>query len=189
MANIGERIAWAAGFIDGDGFISIEKSGKQGNNGYFRFTSRVEATQGIVEPLLELINLFDGSIHPVKNQYGEYFGWRLRGESVGPVLISLLPYLKVKNRQAEIAIEFSSTVRKLQGKNGRYYPRLDRSIHDRRQALYEECKILNSRKLHAERLSDRASLADDAIVRAVSNNEDTEAAEMSARPMLKAVGF
>ena len=189
MVNINERIAWAAGFIDGDGFVSIEKSGKQSKNGYFRFTSRVEATQGIIEPLLELIDLFGGSIHTVRNQFGEYFGWRLRGESVGPVLIALLPYLKVKKRQAEIAIEFSSTVRQLQGKNGRYYPRIDRSIHDRRQVLYQECKILNGRRLHAERLSDRASLADDAIVRTASNNEDAEATEMVARPLLKVVGL
>lgn len=175
--------------MDGDGFISIEKSGKQGKRGYLRFTSRVEATQGVIAPLLELIDLFGGSIHTVRNQHGEYFGWRLRGESVGPVLVALLPYLKVKGRQAQIAIEFSSTVRRLQGKNGPYYARTDRSVHDKRQVLYQECKALNGRRLHAERLSDRASLRrDDAIVRTASKNEDAEAAEMSARPTLRAVG-
>lgn len=167
MDNKQLQYAWAAGFIDGDGFISIDKTGDG-------FQAKIEATQGIEDPLVCLRNLFGGSIGVKKSTYGNYLYWRARGYQVEEILRCLLPYLVVKKRQAEIVLEFCATVHRKQTGKGFYYERVPADVKDQREGLYVENKKLNNRRLHAERLSERApvvfiELSDDATVRAVVN--------------------
>jgi hypothetical protein len=175
-------VAWAAGFIDGDGFISIEKTGNVSKAGNQSYTTRVEATQGVIEPLNELVRIFGGHIFIIKNTFGKYFGWRLKGEQLKGVLQALIPHLRVKKRQALLALEFNQTIDRRQSINGVFYGKTTEDVRTKRDSLYNEIKRLNNRKLHAERLSERAPFVagDDATVRTAANKEAAELAEMTS---------
>lgn len=170
------QYAWAAGFIDGDGFISIERSRES-------LTAKIEATQAIEDPLLILRDLFGGTLTVKTNKYGKYLCWRVRGDNAEMALKAMLPYLVNKRRQAEIVIEFKNTIKSKRSGNGVYYERVTKEVKDQRLELYNEVKALNARKFHAERLSERAPKSmGGAIVRPTENEESVEADGNSQPP-------
>ena len=59
------RLAWAAGFIDGDGHITVQnRTTKHKDKVYTGQYLRVGASQAALPPLEELQRLFGGSIRP-----------------------------------------------------------------------------------------------------------------------------
>ena len=97
-------ICWAAGFFDGEGCISIVKD--KGNKHYFLTlaVSQVEMTS------LQIFQaLFGGNITtrhaPSDKTRRNCSHWRLSSQGARIVLEFLLPFLIVKKRQAELAIE------------------------------------------------------------------------------------
>ena len=175
------QYAWVAGFMDGDGFISIDKC----TNDPVYYQAKVEASQGTEDPLVRIQQIFGGSLGFKKNQYGTvYMYWRARGAQVEHILNCIYPYLVVKKRQAEIVMEFCKTVNRKKSGEGYKYYKVSDEVKAKRAEHYAENKVLNNRRLHAERLSERAPqmLSEDgAIVRAVSKKKDTEVAEMLTR--------
>lgn len=112
------RLAWAAGFIDGDGFITIQnRTTKHGDKVYKGHYLRVGACQASILPLEELQNLFGGSIRP-KNSGPNREGynrkpqwiWTLSTAEASEALTQLLPFLLHKKRVALLALEFQSTM-------------------------------------------------------------------------------
>ena len=93
------RIAWAAGFFDGEGSVSISQLRSGGYN------LRISASQRKREPLDELAELFGGSIYctPPRGKRAESHSWELSGDRAGNTLVQMRPYLKVKTQQAMIA--------------------------------------------------------------------------------------
>lgn len=65
--------------------------------------------------------------------------WRILGKKAAPVLEAALPYLVIKRRQAEIALEFISTMGTT-GRRGHESP-----VHARRLELEAEITELNRR--------------------------------------------
>jgi hypothetical protein len=176
--------AWAAGFLDGEGAIGIEKTGEPARDGRTSFTGRVIATQGIRAPLDKLKHMFGGTIYTVRNQYGEYWAWRVRGDGTLLCLKSILPYLVLKQRQAELVIAFKATVEVHKTEKGVWYGKVSDEIYAARLTLYEECKALNGRRLHTERLNERGPFLPEeehAIVWPAGNEQPAEATEMIAR--------
>lgn len=114
------RLAWAAGFIDGDGFITIQnRTTKYKDKVYTGTYLRIGACQANILPLEELQNLFGGSIR-VKNSgpnpdgYNrkEQWIWTLSTEAAKEALTQLLPYLLHKRQVALLALEFQETMGK-----------------------------------------------------------------------------
>jgi len=175
--------AWAAGFIDGEGAVGIEKTGYPMRSGRTSFTGRVVATQIVRAPLDKLQQLFGGTIYRVRNQYGTYWAWRTRGDGTERCLRAVLPYLMVKRQQVECVLAFKATVDQHDRGRGNYYGRVSDETYSKRLALYATCKALNRHDVHAERLSERAPRATEegATVRAAGNTEPAEATEMVAR--------
>lgn len=114
------RLAWAAGFIDGDGFITIQVR-KSTVNGkiYTGSYLRVGACQALLAPLEELQSLFGGAIRP-KNSGPNREGynrkpqwvWTLSTESAAEALRQLLPFLIHKKEVALLGLEFQKTMSK-----------------------------------------------------------------------------
>ena len=112
------RLAWAAGFIDGDGFITIQRRNqKVKETVYTSLYLRVGACQAQQAPLQELQSLFGGSIRvknsgPNREGYNrkEQWIWTLSCNQAMEALVQLIPYLIHKKEVAQLAVEFQQTM-------------------------------------------------------------------------------
>lgn len=146
--------AWAAGFIDGEGCISVVRCTHKGV-AREQVQLLLDVGQSKREPLDHLVELFGGRVRSVR--LGA-FGWRLYGQKAGRVLEAVLPYLIVKRRQATLGLELLS----LKSVQGRTRPD---AVYARVLAIAEEFRALNLRRSHAERLSESAPQSDLRMVR------------------------
>jgi hypothetical protein len=112
------RLAWAAGFIDGDGFVTIQTRKSTVNNKIYNGTYlRVGCCQASQTPLLELQSLFGGSIRPKNsgpnrenyNRKPQWL-WTLSTASAKEALEQMLPYLIHKKEVAQLGLEFQQTM-------------------------------------------------------------------------------
>lgn len=106
------NIAWAAGFIDGEGCISIAKQRLVGDKWYYSL--KLTASQTKIEPLELLKNKWGGSITvlPAKLNRQQCYTWQVYSENAKLALLELQPYLVVKQRQAAIGIGFQKAFKR-----------------------------------------------------------------------------
>lgn len=112
------RLAWAAGFIDGDGFITIQNrkstvNGKEYKGQYLR----LGCCQASELPLKELQAIFGGSIRiknsgPNRENYNRkiQYVWTLSTLQAAKAIKQLLPFLIHKKDVAVLAISFQETM-------------------------------------------------------------------------------
>lgn len=106
------EVAWAAGFFDGEGYITIQE---RHHPKYVGFYLRIGINHVAIEPLLEIQKLFGGKIEKqnpekvVGNRKPRH-RWTLSTSMAAEVLKQMMPYFKNKNKVAEIALEFQSTI-------------------------------------------------------------------------------
>lgn len=109
MENNSE-IAWAAGFIDGEGTICIQRRTREKRNREYAVALTAENTDPAA--LLLLMKLFGGYVYQRsirrKHHFGKrpIFSWKAHRGNIGSVLKALLPYLILKKPQAELALAF-----------------------------------------------------------------------------------
>ena len=139
MVQLGMKkteLAYLAGIIDGDGFISIRPV----NN-----TRKIAIHIGVVStdlPLLEwIVERFGGYVYhrpaPKKKPHWKTkYEWRLQHQHIVPVLKSIMPYLIIKKEHARLAIKFRETYRCI-------YRPLPDSIYQKRLAIAGEISDLN----------------------------------------------
>ena len=112
------RLAWAAGFIDGDGFISIQDRNSRINGKQYKgYYLRLGACQANLAPLKELQSLFGGSIRvknsgPNKEGYNrkEQWVWTLSTNAVKEALLQIIPFMIHKKEVAQLALDFQATM-------------------------------------------------------------------------------
>lgn len=104
--------AYVAGFVDGEGYIGIIKDNRRIT---FRRTDHYEAVLKIANTNKEIIDWFfksfGGNVHHrimEENQKDAHY-WTLAGEKVIPFLDKIMPYLKMKRKQAEIVKKLRKT--------------------------------------------------------------------------------
>ena len=164
-----DKLIWAAGFIDGEGCISLI-----GDRGTYTAVINVGQTKEL--PLLVLQEVFGGSVGPVRDRFNQHYQWRVYGIAAANAAKLLLPYLILKAEQARILIAYQVT----KGVQGQA---ISFEISAIRQDLFERMKALNKRRtLDAERLSEEApqEIEDGAIVRSHTNGKYESATEMIA---------
>lgn len=121
-------IAWAAGFIDGEGNFSITWSG---TNLY----CLVQAANTDRRPLEKLVALFGGKIYvhsKGNDRHAVSYKWRTVAAGASAAAEKVLPYLMVKSEQAKIVIEFQKLVR-------RKIPGFNRALSDEEFKARAEC--------------------------------------------------
>ena len=139
-------LAWAAGFLDGEGSVRIRRlPGAMAGRPTFYGLS-LSASQVEREPLDKLRGLFGGSIHlqqPSPRQSANaspYYNWMVTGRTAAAAIRVLLPYFTVKRERAVLGLEFQSHIRT---RTGRISIRPEELAL--REMYFEKMRILNLR--------------------------------------------
>lgn len=90
---------WIAGFFDGEGCISINRSKHPSNLIHKLYVQLTQKDKGI---LRRVQNIWGGSIHPINGG----FHWRLVGPKASDFLKVIGPHLHCKDIEARLGIEF-----------------------------------------------------------------------------------
>lgn len=101
-------VAWAAGFVDGEGSIFLVRYTQAG--GSQTYGLRLSVGQVDPEPLFRLKELWGGAIQFVAKRgtsKADSYMWCLAGALVVRACKDILPYLTVKRHQAELAIDYA----------------------------------------------------------------------------------
>jgi len=106
-----EELAYIAGLVDGEGYIGLVKVTE--TRRIFRTTYCYLPTIRISmcdrEGIDFIDRLFKGNIwfHQKQKGWRDQWEWSAKGKKrVAEILKAILPYLKIKKRQAEVLIEF-----------------------------------------------------------------------------------
>jgi hypothetical protein len=102
--------AYAAGFFDGEGtvFIAIDRGRKEARGPIYNM--RVMASQVDRTPLIWFQERWDGTLHtrPALGTRMEAATWNCFSKKAAKFLRDVRPYLIVKAREADIALEFQA---------------------------------------------------------------------------------
>lgn len=135
-------LAWAAGFFDGEGSITICK--RADDRWGEQYSLQICAGQDHLSPLLKFQEMFDGYIWSTKDK--THFQWRSNAQIASLALQRMFPYLRVKHEQAEIGIQFQAE--KL-AKGQRFRDEQHRQMQmEANEKAYLVCRELKSRKYH-----------------------------------------
>ena len=132
-------LAYLAGFIDGEGSISIFTSVKARRDN-LRFDI-YNTDEGILRWIEQV---FGGRIHIVRRArdgWKQEFTWTCGQQHAASVLTACLPYLKVKRRQAELFVQHQATSKR----NGVGWKWTPPEILAVRAAIVAEMGALNRR--------------------------------------------
>lgn len=108
--------AWLAGIIDGEGSIFIMKQKRKDRERDTNYILRVSVQSTDPFMAVECSNLVGGPI--ITEQFDKRpnnsntLKWELSGRKASQVLVEILPYMRVKHNQAELAIQFQNTTKK-----------------------------------------------------------------------------
>ena len=98
-------LAYLAGMIDGDGFITVTRSTRKGKD-YFGAQVGIAGTRR--EPHDLAASLFGGKVsgyQPANPGNRTQFHWQRTGKAAVPVIEGILPYLLIKQEHALLALE------------------------------------------------------------------------------------
>lgn len=112
MRQIGERdLGWIAGIVDGEGCLSMGRHLRESRELRYNFHPIVYVKNTQMVMLTHLTGLTGiGIIDPHKSEKGKNWKptwiWRLRQDEARGFLPVIMPYLIVKQRQAELLLEY-----------------------------------------------------------------------------------
>lgn len=134
------ELAWAAGFIDGEGSIHIRKDNGYKNPKYSLILTVTNTNQESIEKIKSLfdeygttpeIKMRDGNTKPV-------YRFMSSGNKALHILKQIQPYVIVKREQVKLGIDFQSQETKNMGSKGQ-----PKEYHDLQSNFYEIMKLLN----------------------------------------------
>lgn len=139
-----EILAYVAGIIDGEGYIGlIPSSSKQLKNP--SYSPKVKVTNTNEEMVIFLYKTFGGHLDKLRFLNNPVFKparmWTLSNKvNVKPFLISLIPYLKIKKKQAELVINYCNnySYKEMRQKD-------NKKALQKRNDYYHELRKLNHR--------------------------------------------
>jgi hypothetical protein len=133
--------AYTAGFVDGEGTISLNRAARLRARAGFRYQpdlSMANTCRMVLERIVEMCGNgrieVTNTVHPIHK-----LGYRLRFTSnqIRHVLPQLYPYLIIKRKQAELLLEFLGFTVK--------YQHLSDDQYHRTETLRQELQALNRR--------------------------------------------
>lgn len=176
------QIIWAAGFLDGEGTITIKRvrrsrstmgSSYGGQDRYYcAYVTCGQSDKPLSrQAILRLQKLFGGSVsyYKQRGQRWDTVTWCVVSRNAESCVKTLFPYLIVKKPQAEILIDFCSRVKRAGfQKGGRNLHLPDEEIGLRQEMFYKMREHNVKGRLRLQRLNEVAS-EEDATVRPNGN--------------------
>lgn len=109
--------AWTAGIIDGEGSIFVMAQKRKDRDRDTNYILRVSVQSTDPYMTTELKRLWpDGAEFSVRrdkrDNCSDTMKWQLNGRRAAGFLKEILPYMKVKKTQADLAIQFQDTTKK-----------------------------------------------------------------------------
>ena len=134
-------LAYIAGFLDADGSVVISKSTDSRTSGGYGYQLHVNIGQKIMLPLFEeLIKAYGGSVcHTNRNSYM----WTICSKKAMTFLQDILPYLRLKQEEAKLGIQFQTKVKNYCGHVGHL---LSDSELMKREIFYQEMRRLKKER-------------------------------------------
>jgi hypothetical protein len=156
------ELAYVAGIIDGEGSICVFEHYHKNSNGnrYQRMVLRLQVANTDIGLITWLVDLFGGVVaEKMRPQiaigiWKPAYEWQSGYQNGARVLELVLPYLRVKRRQAELYLECAATMRHW-GKGrggGRGVPEV---VVARRASIAHEIKELNRKGVRQHALEFR----------------------------------
>ena len=142
-----ELLAYTAGIIDGEGYIGLIPNSAVRN----AFAPKVKVASTNIKLIQFLKDNFGGHFDPLRNHPGNMKSsgmWTLSNKKhVKPFLMSLLPYLILKDEQAKVIIEYCETChfKEMRQTN----KELKEKAVQKRITYYKKIRLLNHRGLPA----------------------------------------
>jgi hypothetical protein len=151
--------AWLAGFVDGEGSITISKQIRK-NRPSPAYRALIEVANTNKAPLEFIMKEYGGKIYHAhekrrrKNgkKWSDAFTWYCPISVSERLLTDIFPYLRVKSKQAEIVLEFIRHIKTLNREPIRdKFGRIAGSKHltkeelDYRESLYSKVRSLNQK--------------------------------------------
>ena len=110
-------VAWATGFFDGEGFVTIQQRNSKAKSGkrYTSYYLRIGINHVAPEPLQEMLRIFGGTIrqqtkHTVVGNRKQRWSWQLSCNQAKEALVQMMPYFRNKSNVAELGIELQNTM-------------------------------------------------------------------------------
>lgn len=127
-------LAWAAGFMDGEGCVLVCRARNKGTKTGINHTLTLTVTNTDIRPLHKFQLMFGGYVridkHTSAKRKRTIFKWIITSRGAVEVLIKLLPYLVVKAEQAKVAIEYPFNEKNMYNRAG-----MDRSVFNKREEI------------------------------------------------------
>lgn len=115
--SFAHKLAWCAGFFDGEGFVTIQKRNTKVKSGkyYESYYLRIGVNHVAIEPLLELQKVLGGTIRKqniekVVGNRKQRHSWQMSCNQAAEALVKMMPYFLNKNKASEIGLELQSTM-------------------------------------------------------------------------------
>lgn len=120
VANKHLSLEYVAGFFDGEGSVSIIRKGQR-KDGKLFYGLVIQLTSSSTISVSKLQKQFGGGLYKEshKDRRRVYYKWMIEGKKAQSFLEQILPYLQMKNRQAEIGITYQQTVLPSIGSRGK----------------------------------------------------------------------
>jgi len=132
-----DDLIYAAGFFDGEGCIAINKI-KTAIAKHPTYQLVVSVCQNEpCEVLHELSNLYGGSLSVQNNGAYPNLLWQLTSHKANVFLVDILPFLRLKKAEADLAILFQEQMGR-----GRGYYRLTQEQLDEREKMHMKMRGL-----------------------------------------------
>lgn len=138
------KLAWCAGFFDGEGFVTIQKRNSKVNGKYYEsFYLRIGVNHVAIEPLEELKRVLGGTIRvqnpdKVVGNRKQRHSWQMSCAQAKEALIKMMPYFRNKWDVAELGIELQNTM----GNTGK---RTTQGLQIYRAMLKNKISVLNAK--------------------------------------------
>lgn len=148
--------AWMAGFVDGEGCLTIVRQVRKGRPSP-TYRASITISNTCRDALTPFVDVYGGTIYDLHERrkdkrnlaWANAYDWYCPVSSSGRFLTDILPYLRLKRRQAEIILEFIRTKdgfsRKFwPGQGGGSAPLSEEEI-GHRERLRQSVQLLNSK--------------------------------------------
>ena len=145
-----QELAWAAGIIDGEGYIGISKRSRHSSI-LKAFDARLSVSMTDFKTTKRLRDMFDCGSFYVQNRDEKHnqkpsLTWAVAAKGTKKILSMIYPYLYTKKQQAKYALEFMGRVGDLKYLRGPHKSKdVPQGELQQREFFYNLSRTLNKR--------------------------------------------